>query len=145
MVSACPQIKGLAFQMGNVLQSNHGTRENDDRQTTGNRGTDLAHLIMKKSFDDSVNLQDTGHILRFLFLTLTTNSLPASYSNPLFSVCECSFSCSQAHGIALWPSAPSQQQSAEMVSVVALLSTTFEQSLFVKCGCSGARVTWHDW
>lgn len=36
-----------------------------------------------------------------------------------------------AHGIALWSSAPSQQQSAEMVNVVALLSTTFQQSLFV--------------
>lgn len=34
-------------------------------------------------------------------------------------------------GIALWSSALSQQQSAEMVNVVALLSTTFQQNLFV--------------
>lgn len=71
------------------------------------------------------------HILRFLFLTLTIESLPASYSNPLFSVYECSFSCSQTHGVILWSSAPSQQQSAEMANVVGLLSTTSEQALFV--------------
>ena len=70
-------------------------------------------------------------ILRFLFLTLTIDSLPASYSDPLFSVYECSFSCSQTHGVTLWSSAPSQQQSAEMSNAVGLLSTTSEQTLFV--------------
>lgn len=61
----------------------------------------------------------------------------------LFSVCECSFSCSQTHGIALWSSASSQQQSAEMVNVVALLSTTFEQSLFVVLSVAAVMLVLH--
>lgn len=69
-------------------------------------------------------------ILRFVFLTFTIDSLPASYSDPLFSVYECSFSCSQTPGVTLWSSAPSQQQSAEMANVVGFLSTTSEQTLF---------------
>jgi len=71
------------------------------------------------------------YILRFFFLTFTIDSLPASYSNPLFSVYERSFSCSWTHGVTLQSSAPSQQQSAEMANVVGLLSTTSEQTLCV--------------
>lgn len=49
----------------------------------------------------------------------------------------------QSHGVTLWSSAPSQQQSAEMANVVGLLSTTSKQTLFVVLNMAATGLMLH--